>query len=260
MHVTAVATIDGTVTTAVRVDPHRHVSFCRSQVSPTSPCGLFLTTSIAPSLACTRLLGDRLQFLPARLLPTGKRGEGARNRHGFNEAVVEIPVKLFVLVRSPVVMTLVFVVLADVVLLVTVIQCKLCPTAAYMVMVGYGIAIGELHVLPVHLAPLWFVIEPVGWGLQCNARCVCHTVAHVSPVRAVAAIGIMFVLAARKVGLSLSVVGVAVDFLQVVSLFSSFGFAWPVQLTAVFKAASASTINEQLVRHRACVVSLVCYH
>jgi hypothetical protein len=46
---------------------------------------------------------------------------------------------------------------------------------------------------------------------------------------------------------SLSVIGVGVDFLQVVSLFSSFGFNWPPQLTSVFKVASASTVNEQLV-------------
>ena len=54
-------------------------------------------------------------------------------------------------------------------------------------------------------------------------------------------------LAARKAQLSLSVIGVGVDFLQVVSLFSSFGFAWPEELTSLFKAASASTVNEQLV-------------
>jgi hypothetical protein len=56
------------------------------------------------------------------------------------------------------------------------------------------------------------------------------------------------VLIARKAGISLSVVGVAVDFLQVVSLFSSFGFEWPVEMKSLFKIASATTVNEQLVR------------
>ena len=54
-------------------------------------------------------------------------------------------------------------------------------------------------------------------------------------------------LLARKANVSLSVIGVGVDFLQVVSLFSSFGFRWPPQLRSVFKVASASTVNEQLV-------------
>ncbi len=58
----------------------------------------------------------------------------------------------------------------------------------------------------------------------------------------------VLVYTAQKAGISLSVIGVAVDFLQVVSLFSSFGFQWPVQMTVLFKAASASTVNEQLVR------------
>ena len=52
--------------------------------------------------------------------------------------------------------------LADVVMLVTVVQCKLCPTAAYMVMVGYVMAIGECGcegksyaVLPLHASVHW---------------------------------------------------------------------------------------------------------
>jgi hypothetical protein len=43
----------------------------------------------------------------------------------------------------------------------------------------------------------------------------------------------------------------------VVSLFSSFGFKWPEQLTSLFKAASASTVNEQLVRVGCCVLASV---
>jgi hypothetical protein len=34
---------------------------------------------------------------------------------------------------------------------------------------------------------------------------------------------------------------------QVVSVFSSFGFQWPVQLTKLFAASSMSTFNEQLM-------------
>ena len=68
------------------------------------------------------------------------------------------------------------------------------------------------------------------------------------PFRALAVVLSVVYFLARKAQLSLSVIGVAVDFLQVVSLFSSFGFAWPEELTSLFKAASASTVNEQLVR------------
>ncbi len=34
---------------------------------------------------------------------------------------------------------------------------------------------------------------------------------------------------------------------QVVSLFSSFGFEWPVQLNSLFAASSMSTFNDQLI-------------
>jgi hypothetical protein len=52
---------------------------------------------------------------------------------------------------------------------------------------------------------------------------------------------------ARRRGVNLSALGIGVDFLQVVSLFSSFGFAWPSQLTSLFNASSMSTFNEQLM-------------
>ncbi len=35
--------------------------------------------------------------------------------------------------------------------------------------------------------------------------------------------------------------------MQVVSVFTSFGFKWPVQLTKLFDAASMSSFNEQLM-------------
>jgi hypothetical protein len=52
---------------------------------------------------------------------------------------------------------------------------------------------------------------------------------------------------ARRMGVNLSALGIGVDFLQVVSLFSSFGFAWPSQLTSLFNASSVSSFNEQLM-------------
>jgi hypothetical protein len=85
---------------------------------------------------------------------------------------------------------------------------------------------------------------------------------------------------ARHKGVNLSVLGIGVDFLQVcltsqggpspnavfspsrcyrrldshvsappqvVSVFSSFGFKWPVQLSKLFAAASMSSFNDQLM-------------
>ena len=54
-------------------------------------------------------------------------------------------------------------------------------------------------------------------------------------------------MAARMKGVNLAALGIGVDFLQVVSMFSSFGFKWPVQLTKLFNAASLSSFNEQLM-------------
>lgn len=52
---------------------------------------------------------------------------------------------------------------------------------------------------------------------------------------------------ARRHGVNLSALGIGVDFLQVVSLFSSFGFTWPVALKGFFTAASTSSFNDQLM-------------
>jgi hypothetical protein len=51
---------------------------------------------------------------------------------------------------------------------------------------------------------------------------------------------------AKRMGVNLSAIGIGVDFLQVVSLFSSFGFRWPIQLRSLFNASSVSSFNEQL--------------
>ncbi len=45
----------------------------------------------------------------------------------------------------------------------------------------------------------------------------------------------------------MSALGIGVDFLQIVSMFTAFGFTWPHELTALFKIASTSTFNEQLM-------------
>lgn len=52
---------------------------------------------------------------------------------------------------------------------------------------------------------------------------------------------------ARMKGVNLTALGIGVDFLQVVSVFTSFGFKWPIQLTTLFNAASISSFNEQLM-------------
>jgi hypothetical protein len=51
---------------------------------------------------------------------------------------------------------------------------------------------------------------------------------------------------AQRMGVNLAALGIGVDFLQVVSLFSSFGFQWPAQLTSLFNASSVTSFNEQL--------------
>ncbi len=52
---------------------------------------------------------------------------------------------------------------------------------------------------------------------------------------------------ARRVGVNMSALGIGVDFLQIVSMFTAFGFRWPSELTSLFKIASTSTFNEQLM-------------
>jgi hypothetical protein len=79
-----------------------------------------------------------------------------------------------------------------------------------------------------------------GWPLPCLL-----TSAPRVRARTVALLALLGV--ARWKGVNLSALGIGVDFLQVVSLFSSFGFTWPPQLTALFAASSAASFNDQLV-------------
>ena len=51
----------------------------------------------------------------------------------------------------------------------------------------------------------------------------------------------------RKKRINMTALSVGVDFMQIVSIFSSFGFAWPSELSSVFTAASAAALNDQLL-------------
>ena len=51
----------------------------------------------------------------------------------------------------------------------------------------------------------------------------------------------------RKKHVNMTALSVGVDFMQIVSIFSSFGFAWPSALHSVFTAASAAALNDQLL-------------
>ena len=79
---------------------------------------------------------------------------------------------------------------------------------------------------------------------RCAVRCLTLPSPHVL-ARTAAVLALLGI--ARWKGVNLSALGIGVDFLQVVSLFSSFGFAWPPQLTALFAASSAASFNDQLV-------------
>jgi hypothetical protein len=50
-----------------------------------------------------------------------------------------------------------------------------------------------------------------------------------------------------KKRINLSALGVGVDFLQVVSMFASFNFDWPVELRGILNTVSASNLNIQLL-------------
>jgi hypothetical protein len=45
----------------------------------------------------------------------------------------------------------------------------------------------------------------------------------------------------------MSALGIGVDFLQIMSIFSSFKFKWPAAINKLFAYASATTYNDQLV-------------
>ncbi len=71
--------------------------------------------------------------------------------------------------------------------------------------------------------------------MKCPARAYMVMVTYAVVVLLVAA----FVVLCQRMRVSLSALGIGIDFVQVVSLFSSFGFAWPSELTKLFKAASS---------------------
>ena len=63
--------------------------------------------------------------------------------------------------------------------------------------------------------------------------------------------GLLAVLAlvvyCKRKRVNMSALSIGVDFLQVVSVFTSFGFEWPAQLSGIFVVASSSTLNDQLL-------------
>ena len=61
--------------------------------------------------------------------------------------------------------------------------------------------------------------------------------------------GVFIALAAlaHKKRVNMSALGIGIDFLQIISIFTSFDFQWPVSLKKLFAIASATTYNDQLV-------------
>ena len=51
----------------------------------------------------------------------------------------------------------------------------------------------------------------------------------------------------KRQRINISALSIGIDFMQVVSIFTSFGFQWPSGLSAIFTAASAATFNDQLL-------------
>ncbi len=60
---------------------------------------------------------------------------------------------------------------------------------------------------------------------------------------------------AHKKRVNMSALGIGVDFLQIMSIFTSFGFKWPVTLKALFQYTSLSTFNDQMMAPE-CTVSV----
>ena len=52
---------------------------------------------------------------------------------------------------------------------------------------------------------------------------------------------------AHKKRVNMSALGIGVDFLQIMSIFTSFGFTWPANLKALFQYTSLSTFNDQMM-------------
>ncbi len=52
---------------------------------------------------------------------------------------------------------------------------------------------------------------------------------------------------AHKKRINMSALGIGVDFLQIMSIFTSFQFKWPIELKSLFAYASATTYNDELM-------------
>jgi hypothetical protein len=117
-------------------------------------------------------------------------------------------------------------------------KCTPCPKVAYGIIVGLALAFCKSLGLQLHTAVLWMVSLAVD-------RFVHVDVFLLSIHCAVLALTLLVL--ARRFSVNLSALGLGIDFLQVISLFSSFGFAYPEELTSLFSASSLSSFNEQLL-------------
>jgi hypothetical protein len=141
-------------------------------------------------------------------------------------------------------------------------RCAKCPQGAYLLIVGYTCAIGKplprsscfSYYIPIQVAVYSKLVCGLpGPGpsssLLTSSSCQCCAVhhCHLEPCLALAVFLVGLLATARMKGVNLTALGIGVDFLQVVSVFTSFGFKWPIQLTTLFNAASISSFNEQLM-------------
>ena len=62
-----------------------------------------------------------------------------------------------------------------------------------------------------------------------------------------AVVFIVLAAVAHKKRINMSALCIGVDFLQIISIFTSFDFQWPLSLKKLFAVASATTYNDQLV-------------
>jgi hypothetical protein len=83
-----------------------------------------------------------------------------------------------------------------------------------------------------------------------DSTCVpCPKAAYMLMVAFFAALVLLLVLAflGRRKNINMTALSLGIDFLQIVSIFTSFGFLWPNELNDLFNAASVASLNDQLL-------------
>lgn len=75
------------------------------------------------------------------------------------------------------------------------------------------------------------------------------------PVFVVAVLFVVLAAIAHRKRVNMSALGIGVDFLQIMSIFTNFGFQWPVSLKALFQYSSLSTFNDQMMAPECTVTS-----